>query len=47
MVRRRTGVAPILAIVALILGLADLLHVSLGLPLTPLAIILLALAILL
>ncbi len=48
MFRRRTGASPILAVLALILGLAELLHVSLGgLPLIPLAIILLALALLL
>ncbi len=48
MFRRGMGIRPILAVLALILGLAELLHISVaGLALTPLAIILLALALLL
>ena len=48
MFRRRYGVGAILAVIALILGLAELLHIAIaGLPLMPLAIILLALAVLL
>ncbi len=48
MFRRRYGLGALFAGLALILGLAELLHVSIaGLPLIPLAIILLALAILL
>ncbi len=46
--RRAWGLSSLLAVIALILGLLDIAHVALGgIPETPLAIILLALAMLL